>query len=62
VIVSAQQLFALVDSSKFGKEDFTPFAHPSQITRLFTDAGISAAWQARLQEVNVPLVICKNDE
>ncbi len=62
VIGSAQQLFALVDSSKFGKEDFTPFAIPSQITRLFTDAGISEAWQARLQGANIPFVICESDE
>ncbi len=62
VIESAQQLFALIDASKFGKEDFTPFASPSQITRLFTDSDITAAWQTRFQEANIPLVICKSDD
>lgn len=62
VIASAQQLFALIDASKFGKEDFTPFAHPSQITRLFTDAGITAAWQARLEAANIALTICQSHD
>jgi DeoR/GlpR family transcriptional regulator of sugar metabolism len=58
VIESSQQLFALVDSSKFGNEDLTSFAHPTQIAHLFTDAGITAEWKSRLQSAKIPFTIC----
>ena len=58
VIRSAQQLFGLVDSSKFGKEDLTPFASPPQIAHLFTDANITAEWKARLQSAKIPFTVC----
>lgn len=57
-IESAKQIFALIDSSKFGKEDLTPFARPQQIAHLFTDSGISDEWKARLQSANVPFTAC----
>jgi DeoR/GlpR family transcriptional regulator of sugar metabolism len=55
----ATQLIALVDSSKFGKEDLTPFARPEQITHLFTDYGLSPAWAARLEEAKLAVTICQ---
>ena len=58
VIESSQQLFALVDSSKFGKEDLTPFAHPTQIAHLFTDASITEEWKSRLQSAKIPFTVC----
>lgn len=58
-IESARQVFALVDSSKLGIEDLTPFAHPQQITHLFTDTGITEEWKSRLQQEKVPFTICK---
>ncbi len=58
VIDSTQQLFALVDSSKFGKEDLTPFAKIGKITHLFTDAGINDDWKSRLLEANIPFTVC----
>ena len=61
VIESSQQLYALVDSSKFGREDLTSFAHPNQITHLFTDPGITDEWKARLQGVNIPFTVCQTD-
>lgn len=57
-IESSKQVFALIDSSKFGKEDLTPFARPTQITHLFTDSGITAEWKARLQSANIPFTVC----
>lgn len=57
-IESAQQVFALLDSSKLGQEDLTSFARPGQITRLFTDSGISPEWQARLREAGISLTVC----
>jgi DeoR/GlpR family transcriptional regulator of sugar metabolism len=60
-IESSQQLFALVDSSKFGKEDLTPFARPERITRLFTDAGLSPEWMARLEQTGIEFTICEEE-
>jgi DeoR family fructose operon transcriptional repressor len=57
-VESASQLIVLVDSSKFGKEDLTPFARPEQITHLFTDPGLPAGWAARLQRAQLPVTIC----
>ena len=57
-IESAQQVFALVDSSKLGREDMTIFAHPLQITHLFTDSGITEEWKLRLQWAKLPFAVC----
>ena len=60
-IESSQQLFALVDSSKFGKEDLTPFARPERITRLFTDMGLSPEWIGQLERARVEFTICEEE-
>lgn len=60
-IESSEQIIALVDSSKFGKEDLTPFARPLQITKLFTDSGIIDEWKDRLQSANIPFMVCVKD-
>ena len=61
VIESSQQLFALVDSSKFGREDLTPFARPEKITRLFSDAGLSPEWITQLEEAHLEFTICREE-
>ncbi len=58
---SARQIFALVDASKLGQEDLTSFVRPLQITHLFTDAGLTEEWKARLQWANVPFTICEGE-
>lgn len=60
-IESSQQLFALVDSSKFGKEDLTPFARLNQIAHLFTDSGIIEEWKLHLQSASIPITVCSQD-
>lgn len=55
---SSEQVIALVDSSKMGQEDLTPFARPVQITHLFTDSGISEEWKTRLKWANIPFTLC----
>jgi DeoR/GlpR family transcriptional regulator of sugar metabolism len=57
-IESARKLYALVDSSKLGREDMTIFAHPLQITHLLTDSGITEEWKIRLQWANIPFTVC----
>jgi DeoR/GlpR family transcriptional regulator of sugar metabolism len=58
-IESSQELFALVDSSKFGKEDLTSFARPEKINRLFTDQNLSPEWAERLHQAGVAFTICR---
>ena len=61
VIESSQQLFALVDSSKFGKEDLTSFARPEKIDRLFTDTHLSPDWAERLGRAGIEYTICEEE-
>lgn len=58
-IESSRQVIALVDSSKFGKEDLTPFARTDQITQLMTDAGLSMEWAEKLKQAEINFTICK---
>ena len=58
VIDSSQELYALVDSSKFGKEDLTSFAHPEKINRLFTDQNLSSNWLERLAQAGIEYKLC----
>jgi DeoR/GlpR family transcriptional regulator of sugar metabolism len=60
-IESAQQLFALIDSSKFGKEDLTSFARPEKINCLFTDEHLSPEWAERLKQAGIPFTICEEE-
>jgi len=57
-IATAREVFALVDSSKIGKEDLTPFATIDQITRLYTDSGINETWVMRLKNAGIPFTVC----
>ena len=57
-IESAQQVIALVDSSKFGLEDLTSFASTDKITHLFTDSGIDEEWKTRLERSEISFTIC----
>jgi DeoR/GlpR family transcriptional regulator of sugar metabolism len=61
VIESSQQLFALVDSTKFGKEDLTSFARPERISCLFTDIHVSSDWAERLEQAGIKFTICQEE-
>ncbi len=61
VIESSQELFALVDSSKFGKEDLTSFARLDKITCLLTDQNLSPEWMERLRQSSVDFKICDDE-
>lgn len=58
-IQSVQLVYALVDSSKIGKEDLTPFARPEQLCCLFTDSGISSEWRQKIESANIDVTICE---
>jgi DeoR/GlpR family transcriptional regulator of sugar metabolism len=61
VIESSQQLYALVDSTKFGKEDLTSFARPDKIKCLFTDNRLSPEWAERLRQAGIEFTICEEE-
>ena len=61
-IESSQQVIALIDSSKFGKEDLTPFARPEQITQLITDSGLTPEWIQKLERAGIEFTICGKEE
>jgi len=61
MVESSQRLFALVDSSKFGKEDLTSFARPERINCLFTDQHLSAEWTERLKAAEIDFTICEEE-
>jgi len=58
-IESSRQVIALIDSTKFGKEDLTPFARTDQITHLITDDCLSAEWIEKLKQAQIEFTLCK---
>ena len=61
-IRSAQNVIALIDSSKFGRVDLTPFARLNQVAHLFTDANLSQEWQNNLAQAGLSFTLCFPDQ
>jgi DeoR/GlpR family transcriptional regulator of sugar metabolism len=59
VVQTAGQVYALVDSHKFGKVDLAPFVHLERLTHLFTDCGLSAEWEDRLKQTGLDFTVCE---
>jgi ribose transport system substrate-binding protein len=60
MIQVAGSVVALVDSSKFGRIDLTPFAALDQITHIFTDSDLDPQWISQLQHIPVALTVCSD--
>jgi len=60
-IESSQELFALVDSSKFGVVDLTSFARPERISRLLTDQHLGPDWIDKLQKSGIQFTLCSEE-
>ncbi len=58
MVASADQVVALVDASKFGKTDLTPFASINQVSHILTDQAIQPSVVNDLQHAGVTLTIC----
>jgi ribose transport system substrate-binding protein len=58
MIQSAGRVVALIDSSKFGKVDLTPFATVDQIAHILTDSGLEPQYIAELRRTRAALTIC----
>lgn len=54
----ASSVVALIDSSKFGKVDLTPFARAEQIAALYTDSGLDPVWIQQLRQTCMTLTVC----
>lgn len=58
MVRSAERTVALVDSSKLGKQDLTPFASVEQISHLFTDSDAPSQLVERLRQAGVFVTVC----
>lgn len=58
MIESAGNLVALIDSSKFGRVDLTPFASVARVGQLFTDRNLPAEWIEKLGQAGVNYTLC----
>lgn len=58
IFLSASNVVALVDSSKFNKMGLISFASADQISHLVTDDNISTDMIGQLRELNVSLTVC----
>jgi DeoR/GlpR family transcriptional regulator of sugar metabolism len=60
-IESSRQVIALIDSTKFGKEDLTPFARADQITYLISDSNLSPEWVEKLKQAEIKFTLCEEE-
>ncbi len=58
VVAAAGSVVTLIDSSKFGRVDLTPFARLDQISHVFSDDQLSSDWIEKLSRTSVPFTIC----
>jgi DeoR/GlpR family transcriptional regulator of sugar metabolism len=60
-IESSQEVIALVDSTKFGKEDLTPFARADQITHLISNSKLLPEWVEKLKQAGINFTLCEEE-
>jgi ribose transport system substrate-binding protein len=58
MIESAERVVALIDSTKFGKVDLTPFATVDQVSHILTDSDLAARHIDKLRQTCAPLTVC----
>jgi ribose transport system substrate-binding protein len=58
MIQGAEQVIALIDSSKFGKVDLTSFASLDQIAHILTDSRLDPQYIDQLRYTDVVLTVC----
>ena len=57
----ADRVVVVTESHKFGKKSFVRYATPAQIHTIISDAGLTAADRANLQEVGVQVLIAQEE-
>jgi ribose transport system substrate-binding protein len=58
MIESAERVVALIDSTKFGKVDLTPFASIEQVSHILTDSELNPRHIDDLRQTCVNLTVC----
>jgi DeoR/GlpR family transcriptional regulator of sugar metabolism/ABC-type sugar transport system substrate-binding protein len=58
MIESAERVVALIDSTKFGKVDLTPFATVDQVSHILTDSDLAARHIDKLRQTAATLTVC----
>jgi len=58
MIESAERVVALIDSTKFGKVDLTPFATVEQISHILTDSEVAPRYIDAIRQTSTNLTVC----
>jgi ribose transport system substrate-binding protein len=58
MIESAEQVVALIDSTKFGRVDLTPFATVNQVAHILTDSSLEPRYIEELRQTCAVLTVC----
>ncbi|MFC2016009.1 substrate-binding domain-containing protein [Chloroflexota bacterium] len=58
MIESAERVVALIDSTKFGKVDLTPFATAEQISHMLTDSDLAPRYIDDIRQTCTNLTVC----
>jgi DeoR/GlpR family transcriptional regulator of sugar metabolism len=61
MIASSGTVVALIDSSKFGRMDLTPFVTTEQLAHIYTDDNLTPEWVEQLRNSHVPFTLCGED-
>jgi DeoR/GlpR family transcriptional regulator of sugar metabolism len=62
MIASSGAVVALIDSSKFGRMDLTPFAPTGQLAHIYADDNLSPEWVERLHRSKMTFTLCGEDK
>jgi ribose transport system substrate-binding protein len=58
MIESVERVVALIDSTKFGKVDLTPFATVEQVSHILTDSDVAPRYIDDLRQTSANLTVC----
>jgi ribose transport system substrate-binding protein len=58
MIESAERVVALIDSTKFGKVDLTPFATVEQVSHILTDSALNPQYIDEIRQTCANLTVC----
>ena len=58
MIESAERVVALIDSTKFGKVDLTPFATVEQVSHILTDSELAPRYIDAIRQTSANLTVC----
>ncbi len=58
MIESANRVVALIDSTKFGKVDLTPFAETNQVAHILTDSALAVEHIDEIRQTCTNLTVC----